>query len=975
MGKITKVSSSIYNLLGKQEPVRCIRVITMQYLFDGTDRFTPMLIDSLLEGNGLRFRNYLKWAENSGYNDWLGISAPSFMKKVNIDPGILTNTFKGIMENDPDFDIGEQYKTVPTAIKIRYPNPLYVPDPITGKYPEDQPQYLYKDITLNWQYRVYPQYNLYNWAFGRYVTDVFAPFILTMCFMGTLNALDLTYQDVIDGDSTNYSIAQIKKADGQWYLRFGDLTTYNNTEIESTITDLADESLWDKIVGDVNINTLATSGSYYIGVIYQITENWYKALYETIEDPEQGTVYPVADENSLPKVTSWEEAVASSSENPYEDWTHAKDIIWSNVLKMGPTYTLESDWLNTYFVSYILELPTQYPELNSLLPQPVVINNDYWGSWFPLRDDNRAIEPNRYPEAWEWGKKVGKRLYNDSNKIAELIDQINQNPQIGDIDYAYLEVGIPLNVKQKYVCRYMMEFWKNMFDLVGGATPDENGEVFLDVEYKYSDHNYPMHWSYNYTNQPLEYIYTKGEYQDGSTGSWTTYSLYDEEDIEVWENNFGVEMITQGTGLKYQIRNGIVFNTKDNPNLQVTNGGEINIATNGAFNRHITISFGGIMHQEGLGLLDNNHDSGDCWADTATDTFYILYYGTWSSVDNSLHYSGRMAGMTTVNVTWINYKRQIDASNWEIIRVAYINQANIIKNGVGDYNYGIQEFNKPEEDYQFSGVLIPLSYNTMKSISLLDATDCVQFASSLRFNCYVVKKKKWYQSGFFGAIIKIAGIVISVVVAIVASPAGGAAVGSGLAGVLGVTSAIGTAIINAVANAVIAVVVSAVVTPVLQDILGDTIGGIIGAVISIALTWGVNGGFTNFDFNSLANEFMKIDNILAIAKAVGNAYMETIQSEMQDLQNDWQSFQNRYNEASADLSAAMESNLSGFGMNTYWQQLYYRNNAMNSVIESRKSFLDRTLMLATDAIDIQMQWVEDLPKLTIRDNPTTNIID
>ena len=75
MGKITKVSSSIYNLLGKQEPVRCIRVITMQYLFDGTDRFTPMLIDSLLEGNGLRFRNYLKWAENSGYNDWLGISA------------------------------------------------------------------------------------------------------------------------------------------------------------------------------------------------------------------------------------------------------------------------------------------------------------------------------------------------------------------------------------------------------------------------------------------------------------------------------------------------------------------------------------------------------------------------------------------------------------------------------------------------------------------------------------------------------------------------------------------------------------------------------------------------------------------------------------------------------------------------------------------------------------------------------------
>lgn len=975
MGKITKVSSSIYNLLGKQEPVRCIRVITMQYLFDGTDRFTPMLIDSLLEGNGLRFRNYLKWAENSGYNDWLGISAPSFMQKVNIDPGTLTNTFKNIMENDPGFDIGEQTKTVPTTIKIRYPNPEYVIDPETGKYPPNIPQYLYKYITLDWQYRVYPQYYLYHWAFGRYTADTFAPFILEMCFKGTMNALDLTYQDVIDGDSTNYSIAQIKKSDGQWYLRFGDLTTYNNTEVESTMTDLADESLWDFIVGDVNINNLATSGSYYVGVIYNIQENWYKAIYESIEDPNEGTVYPVVDENSLPNILRWEEAVASSPEDPYEDWTHAEDHIWSDITHMGPTYTLESDWLNAYFVSYILEIPTQYPELNALLPEPVVIENDYWGSWFPLRDDNRAIEPNRYPEAWEWGKKVGKRLYDDSGKVAELIDQINQNPQVGDIDYAYLEVGIPLNVKQKYVCRYMMEFWKNMFDLVGASQGDENGEVFLDVEYTYSAHDYPMHWSYNYTNKPLSYIYSKGEYRDGSTGGWTTYSLYSEDEIEIWENNFGAERTAQGTGLKYQIRNGIVFNVRDNPNLQVTHGGDINIATNGTFNRHITISFGGIMHQTGLGLLDNNHDSGDCWADTATDTFYVLYYGDWNSIDNSLHYSGRIAGMTTVNVTWINYKRQIDTSNWEIIRVAYINQANIIKNGVGDYNYGVQEFNKVEEDYEFSGVLIPLSYNTMKSISLLDATDCVQFASSLRFNCYVVKKKKWYQSGFFGAIIKIAGIVISVVVMIVNPPAG-SALATSIAGALGVTSAIGTAIIGAVANAVIAVVVSAVVTPVLKDLLGDFAGGILGVIAGIAITWGINSALSGgFSFESFTNEFMKIDNIMSLVKSIGNAYLEVIQGKMEDLQNEMNNFQNRYNEANEALASASESNLSGWGMNSYWQQLYYQNNALNSVIESRDRFLDRTLMLADDAISIQLSWIEDLAGMTIRNDPTTNIID
>ena len=976
MGKITKVSSSIYNLIGDKEPVRNIRVITMQYLFNDYDRFTPVLIDSLLEGNGIRFRNYLKWAERSGYNDWLGISAPEFMKKVNIDPGVLDPVFEDIMENDPGFNIGEQHKTVPTDIKIRYPNPLYVQDPITGEYPEDQPQYLYKDISLDWQYRVYPRYSMYYWTFGKYLADTFAPIILEMCFKGTMNALDLTYQGVIDGDNTNYSIAQIKKADGQWYLRFGDLTTYNNTEVESTITDLADESLWDKIIGDVNINGLATSGSYYIGVIYQVNEDWYKAVYETVEDPEQGTVYPTADENSLPNILRWEEAVASSPENPYEDWTHASDHIWSDVTHMGPNYTLESDWLNAYFVSYILELPTDYPELNKLLPEPVVIKDDYWGSWFPLRDDNRGVHADNYPEAWEWGKKVGKKLFDDTGKIAEIQKQVESNKQIGDIDYCYLEIGIPLNVKQKYVCRYMMEFWKNMFDVVGGAVPDENGEVFLDVEYKYSDHNYPMHWSYNYTNQPLEYIYTKGEYQDGSTGGWVTYPLYDEEDREVWENNFGVEMTTQGTGLKYQIRNGIVFNTKDNPNLQVTNGGEINIATNGAFNRHITISFGGIMHQEGLGLLDNNHDSGDCWADTATDTFYVLYYGTWDSVDNSLHYSGRMAGMMTVNVTWINYKRQIDSSNWEIIRVAYINQANIIKNGVGDYNYGVQEFNKAEEDGEYSGGLVPLSYNTISAISLLDATDCMQFASTLRFNCYVVKKKKWYQSGFFGALISFVGIVVTIVISYIYPPA--APTVGGIAGALGVTSVVAGTIINVVVNAVIAAVVVALVEPVISEILGDFWGTIISTVASMLVVSGINGMIDagKLSFSTFADSAWKAFsdpmNFLSLGKSVGNAYIESIQNQALKYQKETAKIMEDYQNQSERIANLTEQNLSGFGSNI-WTNVLVRSALNNCVVENIDTFLTRTLMVGSDVASYMFSYIEDYPEFTIAEDPSSKL--
>ena len=970
MGKITKVSSSIYNLLGKQEPVRCIRVITMQYLFDGTDRFTPMLIDSLLEGNGLRFRNYLKWAENSGYNDWLGISAPSFMQTVRLDSSTLVDAFKPVMEADPNLDMHERYEYKDTDITIRYPNPEYVIDPETGEYPPDQPQYLFKDITFPWEYYSRAEINLSRWALSPYVVDQFAPILLDMCFGRTLKDLKLTAEDVMDGD-TNYSAGQIKIGD-KYYLRFGDLTTYNGQETEPGLaSDLSDTATWDRIVGDIDVTVLATKpgGTYFIGVIFWITRNTKKAIYESYEDETGKVIYISSDENGTLNRTGYEEAVASSSEDPYEDWTGISNCTWSDIQNMGPLWTLQSESLNSFKVAYIWTLPTSIDSIDNLIPAPTTIDDDYWGSWFPLRDDNRTIEPNRYPEAWEWGKKVGRKLYDDSGKIAELIDQIGQNPQIGDIDYAYLEVGIPINVKQKYVCRYMFEFWRNMFNRVGAQT---EGEVLLDCEYPQGENHNGSGRTYIWTNVPESAI-------DAMTPHYNdvpSYYIYDNEDRAVWHEWYGTEQVAEGSGLVYHVKNGIVLPIDPAQDYKVTSGGTINIATSGSFNRHISIDFGGILYQSGVGVLDNNHDSGDCWANITTDHFLSLSFGeTYSGVGSSTPSWGHWGGLVQVTVNWISYFRQIDATHWEIIRVSFMNQKNIIKNGVGDYNYGVQEFNKAEEDYEFSGVLIPLSYNTMKSISLLDATDCIQFASSLRFNCYVVKKKKWYQSGFFGAIIKIAGIVISVVIMIVNPPVG-STLATSIAGALGVTSAIGTAIIGAVANAVIAVVVSAVVTPVLKDLLGDFAGGILGVIASIAITWGINSALGGgFSLDSFANEFMKIDNIMALAKGIGNAYLEVIQGKIQDLQNEMNNFQNRYNEANEALSEATESNLSGFGMNLYWQQLYYQNNALNSVIESRDQFLDRTLMLADDAINIQLQWIEDLAAMTIKNDPTTNIIN
>ena len=967
--KITIVSSSIYNLIGKQEPVRCIRVITMEYLFNDADRFTPVLIDSLLEGNGLRFRNFLKWANVHGYNKYMRIESPKIRSNVSLDTGALS----GFIENQIE-SIGKEPEleyTVKEDIFVRKPNPEYVPDPDTGEYP-DVPEYLYEEYKqFPWEYKrnrgVLIDYSYYgNWDYsaGAYV-------ILSMWCAKTLKDLNTDIYNVIEGEDT-ITAYQIER-NGNTYIRLGDLTSFSNGVYDDIETDLNQDQYWDAIYKDIDITSIVsgtTLSTDFIMLLVTASYSNMKAVYATTRNPDDITdnnTYIILDSEGKPTLLEWESQHESAGSNEVELF----DATWSNFNKMGPLVTQDSPARYVTKYGFIYSLPSGIPELDKYLPASTSIDDDYWGSWFPLRWENHSINEKDDAYLWEWGEKFCWKLYKDKGKVAELIESVNSNKQIGDIDFCYLEIGIPINVQQKYVCRYMLEFWKLMYNRLSTApSVDENGDYYLDLEYPTRENpNWQDTYIYSYspgsTTNPDDNYKDDGNYPPSEPG-WEP-PPFPPEGMEI-----GQTMTTE-LGTVYKLNFKVRL---DSTMYKCASGATINITSSGNYNRNISISHGGMLYESITGNL--GRDPGDCWGELQTETFYTCAHvtkNTWTGYDGE-NYSQSYNAVIKVTANWICYYRQITSNTYEFVKICSIKQRNVIKNGKSVDHDGVSEFNLPEEDGEYSGVLIPLSYEAMKSISLLDATDCTQFASSLRFNCYVVKKKKWYQSGFFGALIKIAGIVISVVVAIVATPAGGAAVGSGLAGLMGVTSAIGTAIINAVANAVIAVVVTSVVSPVLKDLLGDVIGGILTAIVTIAVTWGINYGITNgFDLSSLSNEFMKIDNILAIAKSIGNAYMEILQGDMQDLQNDIQNFQNRYNETSDELSSAIEANLSGFGMNQYWQQLYYRNNALNSVIESRDRFLDRTLMLADDAIDIQMQWIEDLPKLTIRDNPTTNIIN
>lgn len=378
---------------------------------------------------------------------------------------------------------------------------------------------------------------------------------------------------------------------------------------------------------------------------------------------------------------------------------------------------------------------------------------------------------------------------------------------------------------------------------------------------------------------------------------------------------------------------------------RVNNPRQVNIKSNyGSINYNIWFEWGTMTHYYGTGQARAGLEEGD----------YYFY------AKNKLHEQKDEDGETTTySVEHSYFCHQITPVRYEVIEVTNFTYANLIYKGKSVVYSGLDALNGSDGPNE-TGFIIPLQEQSFKESGLVYTSQLAQSTYYCVFNCYVVKKVRWYQSGIFGFVI---AIVIAVVVTVVTwnpaagGAAAGAAAGTGAAAGAAVGAASSTlagAIMGAVANAIAGMIVLNIVTEVAKGLFGDKIGSIVGAVASIVVMNVANGLMNGMSVSEALTQLSSAPQMLKLANAVVSGITDAINADTQEIYNKSQTMLQEYEQRSEEISK-LQAELFNQTLD-----ITSITDALKSYsYEPRDSYLSRTLMTGSDIAELTMNLIHN----------------
>lgn len=490
----------------------------------------------------------------------------------------------------------------------------------------------------------------------------------------------------------------------------------------------------------------------------------------------------------------------------------------------------------------------------------------------------------------------------------EIISKIADNESIGDIDYAYAVFGVSLNVKEVACREYIYRFFKAIL---------EQSSVGGDGQY---------------TAWKLEW-----DAADASMTAWNTWKVAQSDSSNPL---FGTPEPVK----------------KPYPPMPES---EIKISSdnNTVMNYDIRIRWNSISEYSFTGVGKEGAKIGDLWFQVNMDDVF----------DEMGNVNGVWGVMATRLSNNIDLYWQDGENTYRMLKIRGLVHRNEIYNGKAVEIDGREAL----QDIEESGFIVPLHEGIYRSMPLTKSTQMATACSFIIFNCYVVKKKKWYQTGLFAVIL----IIVIIIVSIYFPPAGAAS-----GGILGTNAAVGAAIgftgaaaiiVGAIANAIAAMILVSIIQRGAVAIFGDKLGTIIGTIAAVIA---LNVGTAMANGQTMAQGFgnmMRAENLLQLTNTGLNAYSNYINLSTQTILEETAALIEGYK---VESEAVQQAYAEAFGVNKGVIDPLSLTDAARSFFytpESRQSFLERTLMVGSDIADMSLEMLTNFADLTLSNNLQT----
>lgn len=888
--KETYVSSSVYNLAGdEQNRLKYLKSTLVGASLAGGNS-TKALNDAYIHGPGMDLKGFARWCDKKGYYSYLGMENMIVNTQTDLNIVSLTNYLESGLPASKSVEVVQfSYGMVKTE--------WYVAKYILDNHPE-LAQYDY-EIVYPRMYEftglgVYAQFddpanttvsldsapkatgyaNDYLYVLYQIRDETVGSLITDPWVDGTPSTTGLT--KISDTGNVSHPVTLHKETTIEVEDASGKTTT---TTTDDTVTSYIDRiAVYD--------------GTRYIG--YDPITNKYSSENATITHK---TGSKVVTKTTVTVDEVWDETVTPKVWVSTTTTTVVEDVIESMNEYQKEYSTFDNSSIEEKHI-LIYKKGSGTPALDVLLDNNTTSSLKFI-PFIPLRIDNVGWN-NLDATLKEKSAKAFKKL--TKSKIQKLVEKIEDNENIGDIDFCYLIPSIPVNIKNKDCKRYVYSFFRYLM-----LNAQKSGQ--------FTNFN-------DWLNQ----------YNAANTRK---------NEIAAWMDKYG-SLDYQPGGYLYTPN--IPPKPTPIPYPEMPNNSISYRSSNASFNLSFNISWNVILEEEGIGILDPNHKTNDLWWEVGTTTSLPKYLN--NGLGSSLYIGTNE--YTPHTLCW-----QVSNTEWKKLIILGGNHNNYVYNGKS-VNIKLKDAITDEDE---SGFILPLAIPIFKEAGLIRYTQAAVECNILMFNCYEIVKTKWYQKGWFRTVIQIIGVYLLVTTGFDGGMLGAnTAVGS-YVGLSGTAAVIAGAILNTMA----AMVVTTVITKAASKLIGGPLGQLIGTIVSMYVIYKISV-YNGAEATKLEwSEIMKSDNIMKMSLTGLDKAAQHFQAETAELMQKSQELMEKYETEMKHITEMSEQLIRGNGiLDPYLLSLA---DAVRN--ERSESFLSRTLITGSDVAAITHAYISEFTTINL----------